>query len=186
MTLDELEDAAARPDPPAYPAISRAERAHGRRLAAIHDMYRAELDGVRDLLVRIRAGTAAPGVLAPAVTGTRLARNMAMFGTACGRDCALLQNHHDIEEQWMFPALSSAGGAALAPVIARLMAEHRLIHALIGDLAAAAGALVAAPDAGAFARCAEGFAALDRAIRSHFGYEERVLEEPLGALRVPI
>ncbi|TGN43159.1 hypothetical protein E4L95_20805, partial [Paracoccus liaowanqingii] len=158
----------------------------GRRLAAIHDMYRAELDGVARLLAQIRARVAQPGELAPALAGTQLARNMAMFGTACGRDCALLQNHHDIEEQWMFPALSSAGGAALAPVIARLMAEHRLIHALIGDLHRAAEALVVDPGAAAFARCAEGFAALDRAIRSHFGYEETVLEEPLGALRVPI
>ncbi|MFN3278535.1 MAG: hemerythrin domain-containing protein [Paracoccus hibiscisoli] len=186
MTPEELEDEDARPVPPCYPAITRAERAHGRRLAAIHDMYRAELDAVARLLDAIRAGSGDAADLAPAVAGTQLARNMALFGTACGRDCALLQNHHDIEEQWMFPSLAERGGAVLAPVIARLKAEHAVIHGLIGTLHEAARDLAASPGAEGFARCAADFAVLDRAIRSHFGYEERALEEPLGALRVPI
>ncbi|WP_194885568.1 hypothetical protein [Paracoccus sp. NBH48] len=61
-----------------------------------------------------------------------------------------------------------------------------MIHRLIGALHEAAQALVADRGAVALDLCAERFAALDRAIRSHFGYEERALEEPLGALRVPI
>ena len=186
MTPEELEDEGARPAPPSYPAITRAERAHGRRLAAIHDMYRAELDGVQRLLVQVRAAQADPSLVAPAVAGTALARNMAQFGTACDRDCALLQNHHDIEEQWMFPVLAERGGSSLAPVIRRLKAEHEVIHRLIGALHEAAQALVADRGTAALDLCAERFAALDRAIRSHFGYEERALEEPLGALRVPI
>ncbi|CAM3292758.1 hypothetical protein PANO111632_12585 [Paracoccus nototheniae] len=90
LTPQELEDETARPAAPAYPGITRAERAHGRRLAAIHDMYRAELDGVAHLLRQIRSGRAEAVALAPAIARTRLARNMAAFGTACGRDCALL------------------------------------------------------------------------------------------------
>lgn len=186
MTPEDLEDEAARPAPPVYPAITPAERAHGRRLAAIHDMYRAELEAVARLLEAIRAGAGAAADLAPAVAGTQLARNMALFGTACGRDCALLRNHHDIEEQWMFPVLAERGGTGLAPVIARLRAEHAVIHALIDALHEAARDLATTPGAEGFARCAADFAALDRAIRSHFGYEEQALEEPLGALRVPI
>lgn len=186
MTPEELEDEGARPVPPSWPAITRAERAHGRRLAAIHDMYRAELDAVARLLAQIRAGGGDAATVAPAVAGMQLARNLALFGTACGRDCALLQNHHDIEEQWMFPPLSDRGGAALAPVMARLIAEHRVIHALIGDLRQAADALATDRGLAAFDLCAARFEALDRAIRSHFRYEERALEEPLGALRVPI
>lgn len=186
MTPEELEDEAARPAPPAYPAITRAERAHGRRLAAIHDMYRAELDAVARMLEAIRSQGADAGALAPAIEGTQLSRNLARFGAACGRDCALLQNHHDIEEQWVFPALSERGGAALAPVIRRLMEEHRVIHRLIGELAEAARDLGRDVSASGFETCAARFTRLDRAIRSHFGYEERALEEPLGALRVPI
>lgn len=186
MTPEELEDEAARPRPPAYPGITPAERSHGRRLAAIHQMYRAELSALARLMGQIRDDLAAPDALAPAVAGTQLARNFALFGTACGRDCALLQNHHDIEEGWMFPSLAERGGALLAPVIARLKAEHEVIHRLIGDLHVAAEALVADRSASGFETCASRFEALDRAIRSHFGYEETVLEEPLGALRVPI
>lgn len=186
MTPEELEDEAARPRPGPWPGAGVAERAHGRRLAAIHDMYRAELDAVAELMQAVGRGEAAPEALAPAVADTGLARNFRMFGTACGRDCALLMNHHDIEEQWMFPPLEARGGALLAPVMARLRAEHRVIHDLIDDLHGAAEALVAYPGQAAFDACAVRFSALDRAIRSHFGYEETVLEEPLGALRVPI
>jgi iron-sulfur cluster repair protein YtfE (RIC family) len=186
MTPEELEDEAARPAPVRFAGISRAERAHGRRLAAIHDMYRAELEGVARLMKAIRKQTAAPGALAPALAGTALARNLAQFGTACGRDCALLQNHHDIEEQWMFPAIAARGGRPLAPVIARLKAEHKVIHRLIDELHDAAAALRSDPGPERFDTCAACFAALNRAIRSHFGYEERALEEPIGALHVPI
>lgn len=186
MTPEDLDDAEARPVPPRYPSITRAERAHGRRLAAIHDMYRAELDGVAGLLSAIRAEMAAPGALVQAVGGMQMTRNFRLFGTACGRDCALLQNHHDIEENWMFPALAERGGTPLAPVIARLRAEHEVIHRLIEDLHGAARALRDAPSSSAFEDCAQRFAVLDRAIRSHFGYEETALEEPLGALGVPI
>ncbi|WP_265500336.1 hemerythrin domain-containing protein [Paracoccus beibuensis] len=186
MTPEELEDAAARPRPGPWPGAGRAERAHGRRLAAIHDMYRAELAAVAGLMQSIEQGDAAPQTLAPAVAGTDLARNVRQFGTACGRDCALLMNHHDIEETWMFPPLEERGGDLLAPVMARLRAEHRVIHDLIEELHAAAENLVSQPRQKAFADCAARFAALDRAVRSHFGYEETVLEEPLGALRVPI
>ena len=186
MTPEELEDAAARPAPPAFTGLSRAQRAHGRQLAAIHDMYRAELAGVADLLARIRARTADPAQLAKAVDDMQLARNMAQFGTACGRDCALLQNHHDIEEQWVFPAVAARAGAPLAPLLERLVAEHRVIHRLIGDLRQAARALVSDRSMADFAQCADRFDTLDRAIRSHFGYEETALEGALGAYEVPI
>lgn len=186
MTPEDIDDAAARPAPPPYPAITAGQRAHGRRLAAIHDMYRAELQAVAGLLAAIRAETEAPGALVQAVGGLQLTRNFRLFGTACGRDCALLQNHHDIEEGWMFPVLEERGGAPLAPVIARLRAEHKVIHRLIEDLHDAAAALRDAPSVEAFEDCAQRFGDLDRAIRSHFGYEETALEEPLGALGVPI
>ena len=186
MTPQELEDEDARPRPGPWPGAGRAERAHGRRLAAIHGMYRAELSAVANLMQAIRQGESHPDALAPAVADTQIARNFRQFGTACGRDCALLMNHHDIEEAWMFPPLEERGGDLLEPVMARLRAEHRVIHDLIEDLHKSAEELVADPDGPTFDVCATRFAALDRAVRSHFGYEETVLEEPLGALRIPI
>ncbi|MBM3604471.1 MAG: hypothetical protein FJX25_06875 [Alphaproteobacteria bacterium] len=186
MTPQELEDEAARPAPPAFAGLSPSQRAHGRRLAAIHDMYRAELAAVSELLTELRAGRGRPADLAARVSDTALARNLALFGTACGRDCALLQNHHDIEEQWMFPAVAARAGSPLAPVLERLVAEHKVIHRLIGELHDAAEALVSDPGPQAFDLCAERFDRLNRAIRSHFGYEETALEGALGAYRVPI
>ena len=115
MTPEELENEEARPRPPAYPGLTSNERAHGRRLAAIHQMYRAELSALARLMVQIEVELAPAGNLAPAVAGMQLARNFSLFGTACGRDCALLQNHHDVEEGWMFPSLAERGGALLAP-----------------------------------------------------------------------
>ena len=93
------EDEAARPRPPAYPGITRAERAHGRRLADIHDMYRAELDAVAVLLDRIRAHEADPAMLAPAVGGMRLAQNMAAFGISGKGALALFSSHPPIESR---------------------------------------------------------------------------------------
>lgn len=186
MTPEELEDEGARPRAPGYPDLTPAQRAHGRRLALIHDMYRTELAAVAALLEDIRAGRAATATLAPAIDGLDLTRNLRLFGTVCGRECAILQNHHDIEEQWMFPALSARAEPALQRVIDRLITEHRVVHDLIGRLREAAAVLAANPAPDQLAGCAMAFDRLDRAIRSHFGYEETQLEGALAAHRIPI
>ena len=110
MTPEELEDEGSRPAPPSYPAITRAERAHGRRLAAIHDMYRAELDGVQRLLAEVRAAQADPSLVAPAVAGTALARNMAQFGTACGATARFCRTITTSRSSGCFRPLRSAAG----------------------------------------------------------------------------
>lgn len=184
MTPVELEDDAARPLAPAYPGLTRAECLHGRRLTLIHDMYRKELSGVAALMIRIRDGGISPTRLAKAVGGMKMGRNLDLFGNLCGRQCALLQNHHDIEEQWMFPDLSAKADPVLQGVIDRLIAEHGVIHDLIGTLRQAAQDLLHDPSA--FRSCADAFAALERAIGSHFGYEETQLADALGALHVEI
>lgn len=186
MTPDQLMDEAARPRAPDFPELTPAQAAHGAHLAAIHDLYRAELAQVADLLARIRAGGAGPAALADALDGSRMARNLALFGTVCGRQCALLKNHHDIEERWMFPAIAEHASPGVQRVLDRLIAEHRLIHDLIRALHRAATALARDPTPGHLDACAAGFADLDRAIRSHFGYEETQLQAPLGAYGIPI
>lgn len=186
MSPEDLEDDGARPRAPDYPGLSPAQRAHGRRLAQIHEMYRAELEAVAALLAEIRAEGGGSERLAPMIAGMDLTRNMGLFGTVCGRECALLQNHHDIEEHWMFPALAERAEPALRAVIDRLIAEHRVIHALIGTLHEAATKLAAQPSPDAFTTCATAFDTLNRAINSHFGYEETELEGALGAHAIPI
>lgn len=186
MTPEQLEDEAARPRAPDYPGLAPAERAHGRQLALIHDMYRAELAGVRRLLGRIGAQEAAPAELVPALDALEMTRNMRLFGALCGRNCALLQNHHDIEEQWMFPAIAAHAEPALQAVIDRLIAEHEVIQDLIIALRKTATRLAQGDGQDGFADCAAAFARLERAILSHFGYEETQLEAPLAVYRIPI
>ncbi|MCF3972761.1 hemerythrin domain-containing protein [Paracoccus salsus] len=186
MTPEELEDEGGRPRAPDVPGLSPAQRAHGGRLAQIHDMYRDELAAVAALLAEIRAARADPATLVPVIEGLDLARNLALFGTVCGRECALLKNHHDIEEHWMFPALAERADPALQAVIDRLIAEHRVIHALIADLREAATTLTAQRSPAAFDACATAFDTLNRAIQSHFGYEETQLHGALGAHAIPI
>lgn len=181
MTPQELEDEAARPRAPDYPGLSPVQRARGQRLALIHDMYRGEMATVAELLTRIEAGQDRSAKLAGAIEGMNLTRNLSMFGTVCGRECVVLQDHHNIEEQWMFPALMDRADPLLRRVIDRLVAEHQVIHDLIGALREAAIALLHEGTADQFAECATRFRALDRAIRSHFGYEESELADALAA-----
>ncbi|MCQ0970594.1 hemerythrin domain-containing protein [Paracoccus sp. TK19116] len=181
MTPEELEDDAARPKAPPVPGLTPLQEIEGKRLSMIHRMYRQELSAVARLMGDIRAGIATPDKLPSAIAGLSLTENLSLFGTVCGRECALLQNHHDIEEQWMFPSLAEGANAGLRAVIDRLIAEHKVIHALIGDLRLAADRLAEDGAPEAFADCSTVFNRLDRAIRSHFGYEEVELAPALGA-----
>ncbi|MDO5647415.1 hemerythrin domain-containing protein [Paracoccus sp. (in: a-proteobacteria)] len=186
MTPEELDDDRARPRAPAIAGLTPMQELAGKGLARIHHMYRQELTGVARLLGDIRTGQARPDALPPAIAGLSLTENLSLFGTVCGRQCALLQNHHDIEEQWMFPAIDAHADTGLRAVLDRLKAEHRVIHVLIGELRVAADDLAAAPSDAGLDTCARAFARLDRAIRSHFGYEETELAPALGAFGIPI
>ena len=86
----------------------------------------------------------------------------------------------------MFPAIAEHASDAVRAVLDRLIAEHRVIHDLIECLRQTATKLARNPDALSFSECAKDFERLDRAIRSHFGYEETQLETPLGRHAIPI
>ncbi|MDO5632211.1 MAG: hemerythrin domain-containing protein [Paracoccus sp. (in: a-proteobacteria)] len=186
MTPEQLEDDAARPKAPPIPGLTPMQELHGKGLARIHRMYLKELTAVARLMADIRAGQASPQALPSAIAGMTLTQNLALFGSVCGRQCALLQNHHDIEEHWMFPAIAEHEQAGLGAVLERLKAEHKVIHSLIGQLRQVAEDLAQAADDAGFAACATAFDRLDRAIRSHFGYEETQLGPAMGYLGIPV
>ena len=104
--------------------------------------------------------------------------NYRNFGNLCGRQCQLLEMHQTIEDQSLFPRLRRNDG--LRPVLDRLTAEHVTIHAPSERLQAASRAIAHDPDADAVASLAEIFAVFARTVASHFGYEERQLEDALG------
>jgi hypothetical protein len=159
--------------------VTAAQRARGRHLALIHDMYLQELAHVRRTMELVEAEQRPPQALADAVDAMPMLDGVRRFGTLCGRQCHMLLIHHAIEEQSIFPALDRAD-SGLGPVIARLRAEHAVIHALLERLAEAASIAARAPGPDGLAAVKAAFEALDPAIRSHFRYEQTELEEALG------
>jgi hemerythrin-like domain-containing protein len=132
--------------------------AWNRELTAAHQRLRQALRVSRDSVDRGDAGAARADLL-----------------LYCHGFCAALSGHHRGEDAALFPELS-ARHPALAPVIARLTADHEMIAALLarfGDALTAA----AAPDE--LARHLDGLSAI---MESHFRYEERELLAALGAL----
>lgn len=180
-----IDDPAARPEAPAF-TLTPLQELNGKGLTAIHRLYLRDMSAIGALMGDIRAGLAGPGALAPAVRGMPMAQNLALFGTACGRQCAAITTHHQIEDGWMYPALEAQGNAALNAVLARLRDEHRMLHDLIDTLAGAADALASDPEPERFDACAAAFAALDRAVRSHFRYEEDTLVPALGFYEIRV
>ena len=87
---------------------------------------------------------------------------------------------HDIEGGDMFPRIEAAGGGMFREVIAKLKAEHEVVHELIIRLDRAADALIDDPSAANFALAAATFRKLEEVVRSHFGYEETELAEAIG------
>ncbi|PAU98058.1 hemerythrin domain-containing protein [Paracoccus salipaludis] len=185
MTPEEIEDEAARPRAPAF-TLTPFQELNGRGLAAIHRWYLRDLSAVGALMGDIRAGLKQPGELAPAVRGMPMAQNLRLFGTACGASCKAITTHHQIEDFHLYPQLEVQGNEGLNAVLARLRAEHRGLEHLIEVLAEAADELALDPAPARFDACAQGFAALDRAVRSHFRYEEDEIGPALGFYEVQV
>ncbi|HRO15845.1 MAG TPA: hemerythrin domain-containing protein, partial [Paracoccus sp. (in: a-proteobacteria)] len=152
----------------------------------IHRWYLRDLSAVARLMDGIAAGDSDPAALAPAVRGMTLAENLRLAGTVCGVQCMALTNHHQIEDSFLYPALERHGNARLNAVLARLRDEHVAIHDLIGTLADHAEKLAESMDAAQFEACATAFAALDRAVRNHFRYEEDEIGPAIGFFDVPL
>jgi iron-sulfur cluster repair protein YtfE (RIC family) len=178
--LDALSvETGTRPSAPVLRNVTAAQRAKGRHLAAIHAHYLQDMARLRAVIDRIEAGDAPPAHLAQIVLASDMHQNFAAFGNLCGQGCQMLTMHHNIEEHHMFPEI--AGKAPpFAALIARLREEHKVVHELLNRLEACAERLTQSPDEDGFAETRATFAALHRAIQSHFGYEERELEAAIG------
>jgi hypothetical protein len=174
-------DDATRPKAPPIPGATAGQRARGRRLALIHGLHREQLDEVRAVMEEIVRAERPASDLPPLVGGLSMLASYRRFGTLCGAECQMLTYHHGGEDAELFPRLLGHS-PGLDLVVRRLMAEHETVHALIERLEAGAAAAVANPGPETFAALREVFEALDRVVRSHFGYEETELEEALGVL----
>lgn len=168
---------------PAAPKIDGATEDHvraGRHLAAIHRHYLMDMARIAAVLQRIEMGDAAPEDLRQIVLATDMGENFRVFGSLCGQECKILTMHHDIEQASMFPRLETAGGGVFADIVAKLRAEHEVVHELLVRLERAAMALMYDQTAENFADAAAIFRKLETVIRSHFKYEETELAEAIG------
>lgn len=171
---------AERPKAPRLPDVTAAQRATGRRLAAIHRMYLQEIAEVRAFIDVIENDRGQARALSEKIDSMQMAQNLRRFGALCGRECNHLFAHHGIEEQHMFPAVDRVAGGLFAKVVAKLRAEHEVVHALILELANGTNALKDAPTDANYLALRDAFTRLEAVVKSHFRYEETELEEALG------
>ena len=179
--LDELSlDESGRPKAPPVPEATGIHLRQGRQLAAIHSHHLREMGQIGVVLARIEAREAPPEHLKQLVLSLDMAENFSVFGSLCGRECHVLKFHHDIESADMFPRIEAAGGGRFRDIVAKLKAEHEVVHELIIRLSRAADALAETPSEANFIQAGKTFRKLEEVVRSHFGYEETELEEVIG------
>ncbi len=173
-------DDSTRPAAPKLEGVTPAQEVTGQHLKTIHRIHLRELDRVRRLMELIEAGEQKLPELGRAVASLQMRDSYRQFGNLCGRECQMLTFHHQAEDQMMFPVLHERGNAGFRRVVERLMAEHEVIHAALDDLQTATDAVMEQPERERMAALKAAFTALDRLVRSHFGYEETSLAQALG------
>lgn len=171
-------DDATRPKAPAIPGVTPAQRAQGRRLGLYHRHHLAELATVRGALNRFLSGTGTGEAVSDGVASLSMIENYRAFGNLCGRQCQLLQIHHDIEEDSLYPTLRQNAGLRI--VLDRLSAEHRTVHALLERIRETSRVIASNPTKENVHALSEIYAVFQRIVISHFGYEECELEEAIG------
>ncbi len=180
-----LLDDTTRPKAPKIEGITPAQRVAGKRLALIHEHHLEQMNEVRWVMEQVEAGEQSAETLLEAISSLQMAANYRVFGNLCGRECQMLTLHHTIEDQSIFPVLHQ-GSDGLRKVVDRLSQEHSIIHQLLQALEDKAVNAVREPGRETFAALKAAFLALDRVVRSHFGYEQEELEEALGYFGIPL
>lgn len=182
--IDFLDDS-TRPLAPPIAGASDLHRAHGRRLALFHRYHLQQLAQLRRALDDLEKGMGDATALAEQVGSMAMIENYRRFGSLCGQECQLLTLHHTIEDQEIFPHLRNTSDG-LRKVIDRLSNEHLIVHELLVRLQDATRRFAREPGEAALRSLRQVYEALERVVISHFGYEERELEEALGFYGIPL
>jgi alkanesulfonate monooxygenase SsuD/methylene tetrahydromethanopterin reductase-like flavin-dependent oxidoreductase (luciferase family) len=181
LSAETVWDESSRPLAPApEPAASYTEsdRSYARELVGVHNHLRSELDGLRDMIAQVAAGSLDVATARSEINKLTMRQNQWTVGAYCEGYCRLVGLHHTIESTQLFPGLSRLDGR-LAPVTARLHAEHEIIAGLLSRVDAALVALVTDPVRGMPALEAA-VDLLTDALLSHLSYEEYQRLEPLA------
>jgi alkanesulfonate monooxygenase SsuD/methylene tetrahydromethanopterin reductase-like flavin-dependent oxidoreductase (luciferase family) len=181
LSAETVWDESARPLGPAPDPAARyteSDRSYARELVTVHNYLRSELDGLRDMISQVAAGSLDVATARSEINKLTMRQNQWTVGAYCESYCRLVGLHHTIESTQLFPGLSRLDGR-LAPVTERLHAEHEIIAGLLSRVDAALVALVTDPVRGMPALEAA-VDLLTDALLSHLSYEEHQLLEPLA------
>jgi alkanesulfonate monooxygenase SsuD/methylene tetrahydromethanopterin reductase-like flavin-dependent oxidoreductase (luciferase family) len=181
LSAETVWDESARPLAPAPdPGAKYGEfdRSFARDLLAVHDHLRSELTQLRDMISQVAAGSLDVATARSEINKLTMRQNQWTVGAYCESYCRLVGLHHTIETTQLFPGLSRLD-TRLAPVTARLDAEHEIIAGLLARVDAALVALVTDPVRGMPA-VQSAVDLLTDALLSHLSYEEHQLLEPLA------
>ncbi len=181
LSAETVWDESARPLAPAPDPAARyteSDRSYARELVGVHNHLRSELDGLRDMISQVAAGSLDVATARSEINKLTMRQNQWTVGAYCESYCRLVGLHHTIESTQLFPGLSRLDGR-LAPVTERLHAEHEIIAGLLSRVDAALVALVTDPVRGMPALEAA-VDLLTDALLSHLSYEEHQLLEPLA------
>ncbi len=186
MATITLLDDSTRPIAPKLEGATAHHELPGKHLKMIHRYHLQELNQVRRFLDEFEAGEPKLAELSKAASTLKMHASMRLFGNLCGQECEMLNAHHSIESQMMFPVLHNRGNDGIKRVVERLMAEHDIIHYFLKELEIKANKIQQNPATENFESLKETFKNLEKIIRSHFKYEETQLEVALGFYGVEI
>ena len=181
LSAETVWDESARPVGPAPDPAARyteSDGSYARELVGVHNHLRSELEGLRDMISQVAAGSLDVATARSEINKLTMRQNQWTVGAYCESYCRLVGLHHTIESTQLFPGLSRLDGR-LAPVTERLHAEHEIIAGLLARVDAALVALVTDPVRGMPALEAA-VDLLTDALLSHLSYEEHQLLEPLA------
>jgi hemerythrin-like domain-containing protein len=173
-------DEATRPHrPESGPEVSYDKRGRlvGQHLIDVHDMLRAELVELREILAKVREGVETAGNARSALNEMALRQNDWTLGAFCSRYCGVVTQHHGLEDEAIFPHLVRSD-RTLEPVIERLAEEHFVIHDAIQDVDRALVEHMNHPEDYEPIQAAIDF--LSDTLLSHLSYEEYEIVEPLS------
>jgi hypothetical protein len=167
----------ARPAPPPGARYTPAGRAASAELVAVHDMLRAELARVRDLIVAVQKGAIDAARARSELNQMTMRQNNWTMGAYCQSYCRIVTQHHSLEDVAVFPYLRARDNG-LGPVLDRLQEEHRVIHGVLDTVDRALVNYVG--QSGDTSELADAADLLTDTLLSHLAYEERELIDPLA------
>ena len=167
----------ARPAPPPGARYTPAGRAASAELVAVHDMLRAELATVRDLIMQVQKGAIDAVRARSELNQMTMRQNNWTMGAYCQSYCRIVTQHHSLEDVAVFPYLRARDNG-LGPVLDRLQEEHRVIHGVLDTVDRALVNYIS--QSGDTSELTDAADLLTDTLLSHLAYEERELIDPLA------